>query len=179
MALRERSPGTLDPKILSKELSAVLNAAGARLIDLNRQVLTPEALLLTFVESEEANAHSLLKDLLKARGYQWQRFAGEVDGLAHERVAPDVDFDWVDDGNHRIPLSVELLIVFDEALTLARARDEVYVGSEHALAGMTHRRVSAARLLERHGITERAVQEALAGRSAARSATTTDFVALA
>ncbi len=179
MALRERSPGTLDPKIPSKELSAALNAAGARLIDLNKQVLTPETLLLTFVEWEEANAHSLLKDLLKTRGYQWQRFAGEVDGLAHERVAPDVDFDWVNDDNHRIPLSDELLIVLDEALTLARARDEVYVGSEHALAGMTHRRVSAARLLERHGITERAVQEALVGRSAARSATTTDFVALA
>ena len=90
MALRERSPGTLDPKIPSKELSAALNAAGARLADLNKQVLTPETLLLTFVEWEEANAHSLLKDLLKARGYQWQRFAGEVDGLAHELVAPDV-----------------------------------------------------------------------------------------
>jgi ATP-dependent Clp protease ATP-binding subunit ClpC len=171
--------GTLNPNIPSKELTRALNVASARMKELKKRVLTPEALLLAFVDLEDVAAHKLLKELLKTRGYRWDRFAGEVSGLAHERVAPDADFDWVTDDSRHVPLSDELLIVLDEALTLAKARDEVYAGTEHALAGMTDRKVSTARLLERHGITERAIQEILADRAVARSATTTDHVALA
>lgn len=179
MTARKRSRGTLNPKIPSKELSRALNVASARLKDLKNRVLTPETLLLTFVELEDVTAHKLLKELLKARGHRWDRFAGEINGLAHERTAPDVDFDWMNDDGKSISLSDELLIVLDEALTLAQARDEVYAGTEHALVGMTHRKVSTNRLLERYGITQPAVQEILADRAIARSATTTDYAALA
>ncbi len=171
--------GTLNPNIPSRELTRALNAASARMKDLEKQVLTPETLLLIFTELEDLTAHKLLAELLKTRGYRWDRFADEADRLARERVAPDVDFDWVADDNRRVPLSDELLIVLDDALTLAHARDEVYAGTGHALAGMTHRQVSTARLLERYGITQRTVQEALARQAVARSATTTDYVALA
>jgi ATP-dependent Clp protease ATP-binding subunit ClpC len=171
--------GTLNPKIPSKELTRALNVAAARLKELNKQVLTPEVLLLTFVELEDVAAHKLLVQLLKARGQSWDRFAGEVGGLARERIAPNVNFDWLADDNRRIPLSDELLVVLDEGRTVAQARDEVYTGTEHALAGMTHRKVSVARLLERYGITGRAVQDLLAGQSAARTTTVTDHVALA
>jgi ATP-dependent Clp protease ATP-binding subunit ClpC len=179
MAPSKRSRGTLNPNIPSKELSHALSMASIRMQDLKKQVLTPEVLLLTFVDLDQITANKLLKDLLKTRGHQWERFAGEVSGLAHERVAVDANFDWVDDSERRIPLSDELLIVIDEALTLAQARDEVYANSEHALAGMTHHKVSTARLLERYGITQHAVQETLAERAVARSSTVTDCVALA
>ena len=178
MALK-RSTGTLNPKIPSKELARALNVASAHLKDLKKHVLTPEALLLTFLELSDVVAHKLLSQLLKTRGHRWDRFAGEVSGLAHERVAPDVDFDWVNDEGQRIPLADELLIAIDEALTLAQARDEIYAGTEHVLVGMTHPKVSTARLLERYGITQHAVQEILAELTVARSATTTDYVALA
>ena len=176
---KDRSRGTLDPKLASKELAGALNAAAARLKELGKQVLTPEVLLLVFAEHEGLNAHALLKGMLKARGFQWERFAGEVSGLAHERVAPNVDFDWMAEDGRRVALSEELLVALDEGLTLARACDEVYMGTEHVLSGMTHRLVSTARLLERYGVTERAVQEALLAFGAARGATTTDYVALA
>lgn len=179
MAPKDRSRGTLNPNIPSKELTRALNVASVRIKDLKKQVLTPEALLLIFVELEEATAYKLLKELLKSRGHRWDRFVGEVTGLAHERIAPDEDFDWVSEDGRRIPLSGELLVVLDESLTVAQARDEVYAGSEHVLAAMTQPRVSTARLLERYGITQHAVQEALAERAVARSATATDFVALA
>lgn len=179
MTPSKRSRGTLNPNIPSKELSQALSVASARLRELKKQVLTPEALLLTFVELESTTANKLLQDLLKARGHRWDRFTGEVNGLAHERIAVDADFDWVDDGGARTPLSDELLIVVDEALTLAQARDEIYAGSEHALVAMTHPKVSTTRLLERYGITQRAVQERLAERAVARSSTITDHVALA
>jgi ATP-dependent Clp protease ATP-binding subunit ClpC len=179
MPTTQHTRGTLDPRIPSRELSQALNAASARLKELGKEVLTPEALLLAFVEQPACNAHGLLVALLKTRSQPWDRFAGEVSGLAHERVAPNVDFDWLDDNNRRVPLSEELLVALDEGRTLARARDEVYVGSEHVLSGMTYRQVSTARLLERYGIVERAVQDALLANAAGRSATLTDYVALA
>lgn len=179
MTAGKRSRGTLNPDIPSKELSHALSMASARLPEFKKQVLTPELLLLTFVELEATTANKLLRDLLQARGHRWDRFAGEITALARERVAVDAEFDWIDASGARIPLSDELLIVIDEALTLAQARDEVYASSEHALVGMTHRRVSTSRLLERYGITQHAIQEKLAGLAVARSSTTTDYVALA
>jgi len=179
MVPRKRSRGTLNPEIPSKELTRTLNMASERLRSLKKRVLTPEALLLIFGELEEVTAHKLLKDLLKARGHRWERFLGEVSGLAHERVAADAQFDWSNDTGKLTPLSDEMLIVLDEALTLAQARDEVYAGTEHALVGMTHPKVSTTRLLERYGITQHAVQETLSERAVARSTTTTDYVALA
>jgi ATP-dependent Clp protease ATP-binding subunit ClpC len=179
MTPRKRTRGTLDPKIPSKELTRALNVASARIQSLKKRVLTPEALLLVFVELEEVAAHKLLRDLLSTRGRRWDRFVGEASGLAHERIAADADFDWETDEGKRIPLSDEMLIVLDEALTLAQARDEVYAGTEHVLVGMTYTKVSTSRLLERYGLTQHAVQETLAERAVARSTTTTDYVALA
>jgi ATP-dependent Clp protease ATP-binding subunit ClpC len=179
MTPRKRTRGTLDPKIPSKELTRALNVASARIQSLKKRVLTPEALLLVFVELEEVAAHKLLRDLLSTRGRRWDRFVGEASGLAHERIAVDADFDWETDEGKRIPLSDEMLIVLDEALTLAQARDEVYAGTEHVLVGMTYAKVSTSRLLERYGLTQHAVQETLAERAVARSTTTTDYVALA
>jgi ATP-dependent Clp protease ATP-binding subunit ClpC len=179
MTPRKRTRGTLDPKIPSKGLTRALNVASARIQSLNKRVLTPEALLLVFVESEELTANTLLRGLLTTRGHRWDRFIGEVSGLAHERIAADAEFDWESDEGKRVPLSDEMLIVLDEALTLAHARDEVYAGTEHALVGMTHSKVSTSRLLERYGLTQHALQETLAERAVARSTTTTDYVALA
>jgi ATP-dependent Clp protease ATP-binding subunit ClpC len=179
MAPSKRPRGTLNPNIPSKELARALNGASARTYALGKRVLTPEALLLTFVELEEVAAHKLLCELLDTRGHRWDRFAGESGRLARQRIANDAEFDWVTDEDQRVPLSEDMLVVLDEALTLAQARDEIYAGTEHALVGLTHSKVSTARLLERYGITERAVQETLTTRSVARSATTTDFVALA
>ncbi|PWH20869.1 MAG: hypothetical protein DDG58_00875 [Ardenticatenia bacterium] len=179
MADGTHARGTLNPKLVSKELELTLNAAAVRLDALGHKVLTPEILLLTFVESPQANAHRMLQQLIVVRGHRWERFVEEVSALARGRTAPDVEFDWVAYGNRRVPLSDELLVVLDEALTLARAREEVYIGTEHVLVGMTDRRVAAARLLDNYGITPRAAQDMLAVLSAARDTTTTDYVALA
>ncbi len=179
MSPSKRSRGTLNPNIPSKELTRALNVASARLHDLKKRVLTPEVFLLTLVELEETTAHKILSELLRTRGHRWDRFRGEINGLAHERIAADAEFDWVSGESQRIPLSDEMLIVLDEALTLAQARDEVYAGTEHTLVGMTHSKVSTTRLLERYGITQHAVQESLAERAVARGTTTTDYAALA
>jgi ATP-dependent Clp protease ATP-binding subunit ClpC len=179
MSPSKRSRGTLNPNIPSKELTRALNVASARMRDLKKRVLTPEILLVTLVELEETTARKILSELLETRGHRWNRFSDEINSLAHERIAADAEFDWVSDESQPIPLSDEMLIVLDEALTLAQARDEVYASTEHALVGMTHSKVSTSRLMERYGITQHAVQECLAERAVARGTTTTDYAALA
>ena len=84
MAPRKRSRGTLNPNIPSKELTRALNEASARLQAHQKRVLTPEALLLSFVELEEVAAHKLLSELLDTRGYKWDRFTDEANRLARE-----------------------------------------------------------------------------------------------
>ncbi len=175
----DRGRGTLDPSIPAKELQGDLNAAAALLFDWKKDTLTPELLLLAFVNDAGCNAQAILSNLLATRGRKWQPFAAAVQTAAQERNAPDVKFDWVSDNGQRVPLSDELLIVLDEALSMARAQDEVYVGTQHALLGMLHPKVGLARFLESYGITERALQESLRDQALTRSATTTDYVALA
>ena len=79
MAPSNRPRGTLNPNIPSKELARALNLASARIHTHGKRVLTPEALLLTFVEQEDVAAHKLLSELLDTRGHRWERFAGEAD----------------------------------------------------------------------------------------------------
>jgi ATP-dependent Clp protease ATP-binding subunit ClpC len=179
MSARNRTRGTLNPNIPSRELTRALNVASARMKDLEKRVLTPEALLLTFAELKDVTAHRMLRELVRTRGHQWDRFTGEVNAIARERIAPDVEFDWVNDEDQRISLADEVLVALDEARTLAQARDEVYTGTEHVLVGLTHAKVSTNRILERYGITQRAAQDILAEQVIARSTTTTDYVALA
>ncbi|MCS7260300.1 MAG: hypothetical protein NZ765_05915 [Anaerolineae bacterium] len=136
-----RSRGMLNSTRVSRELASVLNAATTRMDALGHAVLTPEILLLTCVESPQANAHRMLQQLTAGRGHRWESLLREVAALARGRAAPGGTFDRVVDDNRRVPLSDELLLVLDEALTLARAREEVYLGTEHVLEGMTDRRV--------------------------------------
>ncbi|MFQ5611193.1 MAG: AAA family ATPase, partial [Anaerolineae bacterium] len=171
--------GTLSPKIPSKELNQALNQAVALMRGLNKRVLTPEVLLLTFVKMPDVAAHRILRQFAGQRGFNWATFEKDVAQAARERLARDVDFDYVSDSNERIPLADETLIVIDEGLTLAKARDEVWCGTEHILAAMAETQVGTARLLNRLGITPRAVSDALGDPALSGGATAQDHVALA
>ena len=50
-----------------------------------------------------------------------------------------------------------MLVVLDEGRAIARARDEIWVGTEDALAAMSQSGVSTAGLLQKRGITPRAL----------------------
>ncbi|NIV38259.1 MAG: hypothetical protein GWN58_55230, partial [Anaerolineae bacterium] len=67
-----------------------------------------------------------------------------MENRARTRIGRDVDFAFVDGNEQRVPLSEETLIVIDEGRAIAQANDEVWVGTEHALAAMTQAGVSTA-----------------------------------
>jgi ATP-dependent Clp protease ATP-binding subunit ClpC len=171
--------GTLNPDIPSEELTRALNAAATILGGFRQSVLMPEHLLLAFLDDESYAAHGLLARFAAERGFKLDQLIRAVEDQVRARRAADQDFDFVADDGTRVPLSNEMLVVLDEGRAIARARDEIWVGTEDALAAMSQSGVSTAGLLQQRGITPRALTALLSDSALARQTTVRDLVALA
>jgi ATP-dependent Clp protease ATP-binding subunit ClpC len=171
--------GTLSTKIPSRTLTHALNQAASLMRSKKKRVMTAEILLLAFLKIPDLEAHRLLRNFSKERGFNWADFEQDVDRMASERVASDMNFDFIADNRKRVSLSEEILIVLDEGLTIAKSRDEAWCNTAHALAMMADISVGTSRLLNKLGITQRAVIDAMGKPSLASGATAIDHVALA
>ena len=171
--------GTLNPDIPSEELTRALNEAATIMRGYRQRVLMPEHLLLAFLDNQDYAAHRLLARFATERGFKLDDLVHAVEDQTRTRRASDVDFDFEAADGERVPLSDEMLIVLDEGRAIARAHDEIWVGTEDALAAMSQPGVSTAGLLQQRGITPRALSALLADAALARQTTTRDLVALA
>jgi ATP-dependent Clp protease ATP-binding subunit ClpC len=144
-----------------------------------QRVFMPEHLLLAFLDNKDYAAHNLLARFADERGFKLDKLTRAVEDQARSRRVADVDFDFEAQDGTRVPLSNEMLVVLDEGRAIARARDEIWVGTEDALAAMSQSGVSTAGLLQKEGITPRALSSLLADSALARQTTTRDLVALA
>jgi ATP-dependent Clp protease ATP-binding subunit ClpC len=171
--------GTLNPDLLSEELNGALSEAAVILRGLRQHVLTPEHLLLAFLDIDSYVAHKLLERFAEERGFDLGDLTRDVESQARTRRAANVDFDFVAQDGARVPLGNEMLEVLDEGLTIARARDEIWTGTEDVLAAMCQSGVSTAGLLQKRGITPTAMGSLLSDTVLARQSTTRDLVALA
>ncbi len=171
--------GTLNPDIPSEELTRALNEAATIMRGFRQQVLVPEHLLLAFLDNEDYPAHKLLVRFSDERGFKLDELTRAVEDQVRARRAANVDFEFEAQDGTRVPLSNEMLVVLDEGRAIARARDEIWVGTEDALAAMSQSGVSTAGVLQKRGITPRALSSLLADSALARQTTTRDLVALA
>jgi ATP-dependent Clp protease ATP-binding subunit ClpC len=171
--------GTLNPDIPSEELARALDEAAVIMRGFRQQVLMPEHLLLAFLDNQGYAAHGLLTRFAQERGFALDQLTKAVEDQVRTRRAADVDFDYEGQDGVRVSLSSEMLVVLDEGRAIARARDEIWVGTEDALAAMSQSGVSTAGLLQQRGITPRALSTVLADSALARQTTTRDLVALA
>ena len=171
--------GTLNPDIPSEELNKALNDAAAIMKVLRQTVLMPEHLLLAFLDNKDYAAHGFLTRFAGERGFKLVDLTRAVEDQARARRVASVDFDFEAQDGSRVPLSNEMLVTLDEGRAIARARDEIWVGTEDALAAMSQSGVSTAGLLQQRGITPRALSALLSDRALARQTTTRDLVALA
>ena len=169
--------GTLNPDIPSEELTRALNQAASVMRGLRQTVLMPEHLLLVFLDHKEYAAHGLLAHFANERGFELGKLTRAAEDQARTRRAANVDFDFVADDGTRVPLSNEFLVVLDEGRAIARARDEIWVGTEDALAAMSQSGVSTAGLLQQRGVTPRSLSALLADSALARQMTARDLVA--
>jgi len=170
---------TLNPKLLSHGMTEAMNAAVPVLRALNKRLLTPEVLLLTFIRLPGCTAAQVLQRLAEARGFKLSDLEREAQLQARPREGRSADFDFATTGGDKVALSTEMLVVLDEGKSIAQAADEVWIGTEHALGAMSQVGVSTAGLLQRYGITPTAMTGLLTDQAIAKRTTTQDWVAQA
>ncbi|HEX6383580.1 MAG TPA: ATP-dependent Clp protease ATP-binding subunit [Anaerolineae bacterium] len=149
--------GTLNPNIPTAELARQMTSAAAQLSDYRLKLLTPQLLLHIFLAETESAAHQILRQLQQQRGFEWDDLVRRVEMMTRHASGRNANFNFTDDFGKDIPLSEEMLVVLDEGLAIAQARDELKVGSGHALAAMAQPNVTTYAVLQRVGITSAAV----------------------
>ena len=169
--------GTLNPNLLSKHTALILNESAKIMPTLGKRLLMPEIVLLGLVRTPDTSARRILDKVAQERGFK----LGDLDATAvaqlKTREGRPADFVFVLDSGGKVELSDELLQIIDEALTIAQASDEVWIGTEHLLSALSQRGVSTAGLLQARGITPQALEPYLKDRSISRRMTTRDWVA--
>jgi ATP-dependent Clp protease ATP-binding subunit ClpC len=124
--------------------------------------MTAEILLLVFMTTPEVNAHQLLRDFSRERGFDWKILERDANQTASDRrVVKDEEIDFVTSDGQRVPLGEEVIIVLDEGVGTAQMHGEATCSSIHALAVMADIQIGTHWLLNRRGVTREAVINAL------------------
>jgi ATP-dependent Clp protease ATP-binding subunit ClpC len=169
--------GTLNPNLLSKHASLILNASAKIMTSIGKRVLTPEMALLGLMRTPDTSARRILDKIAIERGFKVADLDRDTEAQAKARDGRPANFTFVLDSGGNVQLSDELLQSIDEALSIAQASDEVWIDSEHLLSALSQRGVSTAGLLQARGITPTALTTYLNDRSLARKMTTRNWVA--
>ena len=149
--------GNLNPNIPSPELSRLMTEAAGLREQYGKKLLTPQLLLRTFLNDQKSAAHQILRTLSEQRGFNMAELEQRVERMARFTEGRDANFSFTDDFGKDIPLSDEMLVVLDEGLSIAQARDELKVTSGHALAVMSDIKVTTYGVLQKLGISQAAI----------------------
>ncbi len=169
---------TLNPNLMSKDMAAALNSATDIIKSYNKKVLYPEAVLLAIIRSKDTSARRILEYFKEQRGLDLDRLERSVKMAVETRRDVDGDLQFLAANGEKVPLSRQMIIGLDEALSVAQAGNEVYVDTDHMLAVMAESKISTGGLLRQVGITPSVMTELMANKVVARpNATTTDMVA--
>ncbi len=169
--------GTLNPNLLSKHTSLILNEAAKIMPTLGKRLLMPEIALLGLIRTPDTSARRILDKVAQERGFKLSDLDAAAVAQLKTREGRPADFVFVLDNGGKIDLSDEMLQSIDEALTIAQASDEVWIGTEHLLSALSQRGAGTAGLLQMRGMTPQALEPYLKDRSVARRMTTRDWVA--
>jgi ATP-dependent Clp protease ATP-binding subunit ClpC len=167
--------GTLNPDLPAEELHQTLNEAAVLMRQMNKPLMMPELLLLAFIHSPGCAAHRVLAHFAEKRGFKIGDLEKRTEAQARNRIGRDADFHYLSRSGEPIPLSHEMLVVLDEGRAIAQSTNEVWIGTDHALAAMSERGVSTAGLLQRLGMTFQAMSDYITDRALNRR-TTGDWV---
>ena len=149
--------GTLNPNIPAPELSRLMTTAAAERDEFGQKYLTPQLLLHSILRDESSAAYQILQQLAQQRGFKLEELNERVETMARHAPGRDANFNFTDDFGKDIPLAEETLVVLDEGLSVAQARDELKVTSGHALAAMADIKVTTYGVLQKLGISQAAI----------------------
>ena len=121
------------------------------------KLLTPHLLLRTFLDEPKSVAFQILQQMQQQRGFDLDELTRRIEMMAHTNKGRNAKFYFTDDFGKDIALDEEMLVVLDEALTMAQSREELKAGSGHALAAMAQHPITTSAVLQRVGINPTAV----------------------
>ncbi|GAB4509950.1 MAG: ATP-dependent Clp protease ATP-binding subunit [Anaerolineae bacterium] len=170
---------TLNPDLLSKDMDAVLNDAGALRKQYRKDNIMPELLLLALLRRPNTAAARLLDIFKTTRGVDLERLDRQVHLAIESRRDQSGNLDFLAAGNQKEAISRQMVILLDDALSVANSMNEVRVDTDHALTILSESAMSTSGILRQHGITPKAIKDITADFSIVRrraDGTTTDFV---
>ncbi len=173
---------TLNPNLISKDMTIVLNSAVDTLRAYNKKVLYPEIVLLALIRSKDTAARRLFDFFREKRGVDLDRLERTVRIAAETRRDVDGDLQFVATDGEKIQLSRQMIVGLDEALSVAQATNQVYVDTDHMLAVMSESKLSTGGLLRQYGITPQVMTDIMGTRATTSptggsNTTTNDVVA--
>ncbi len=158
--------GTLNPDLLSKDMDAVLNDAIGLRQQYNKQSIQPELVLLALLQHKDTAATRLLNVFSSTRGVDLGKLERQIELALQSRVDQNGNLDFIANGNKKIPLSKQTIIMLDDALSLANAMQEVRVDTDHVLTVLSETQMSTSGLLRQAGITPKTIKDIVSDSSA-------------
>jgi ATP-dependent Clp protease ATP-binding subunit ClpC len=171
--------GTLTPKATTDELAELMTRAAGEMPAYSLNYLTPQLLLRFFFNQPKSVAFQILQRLEKQRGIDLRDLKQRAEMMAKTNKGQDADFFFKDEQGDLVPLDKEMLVVIDEAWSLAKSRSEFSAHSGHVLAAMTHHAVRTSGALKRGGLTSAAVTGLLDEFASDGGAITNEYIAAA
>ena len=175
--------GTLNPDLLAKDLDAVMNDAVALKDEFRKPTILPELVLLALLRRKETAADRLLNVFATSRGVDLPRLDRQAYLAAERARDQNGSLDFIAAGNRQIPLSRQTIILIDDALSEANARDEVRVDTDHALLVLSESAMTTSGILRQHGITPKAITDIMGDKqqygTKSSDSTAEDYVAKA
>lgn len=144
----------LNPNLLSSEMARVMTTAVGKMKPFQKKLLTPQLLLLTMLEDKESSAYHALHQLSQQKQIRLTELQQRAETMAKFSDGRDAHFMFTDNMGQAVPLADEMLVVLDEARSLAQSRNESKISSAHALAIMTTIKVTTAGVLQKIGVTQ-------------------------
>ena len=158
---------TLNPNLLAKDTADILHEALGLMDRYHKKNIFPEMALLGLIHASDSAGGRLLQQLAANLNVDLTRLERQVRLAVESRRDLPGDLSMITRDNRTVSLSRQMVIVLDEALSLAEARNEVWIGSDHLLASMTQKTLGTASLLAQYGITPKAISDLVGGISTA------------
>ena len=149
--------GYLNPNIPAPELAKVMTTAASKMKDYSLPLLTPQLILRVILDDGDCAGNYILQKLSKQRGFDWSGLVARVETMARNAPGRDANFRFTDDFGKDIPLTEEILIAVDEALSIAQSREELKVTTAHFLAALADQKITTYGVLQRVGVTQAAI----------------------
>jgi ATP-dependent Clp protease ATP-binding subunit ClpC len=166
----------LNKDLLDTTTRAALDKASDTMRQLGKPLLMPELALLAILRMPESTAFRAIGKLAETRGFKPSELEKEVETQVRTREGRSANFSYLTEQNVTANLSDEMLVVLDEARSIALASGEIYIATEHLLGALSQTGVSTAGLLQKRGVTPTALASLMLEGVISKRSTTNDWV---